>query len=78
MILAFMTEEALTKFRDQQRATWEIGVDGSVAVAKLGAGGEIDTTNIRAPIVAFVFGQKGLMANISLEGSRIAKIEKPE
>ena len=49
-----------------------------MAVAKLGAGGEIDTTNIRAPIVAFVFGQKGLMANISLEGSRIAKIEKPE
>ncbi len=67
-----MQEDALRKFRASQG--WEAGVDGSVALIELGVGGSIDTTNIRDPIVGFVFGNKGLMYNLTLEGSKYTKI----
>jgi len=47
-----------------------------VALITVGAGGSIDTTNIKAPIVAFVLGQKGLMYNLTLEGSKYIKLKK--
>lgn len=72
VILCFMTDAALTAFRASRG--WEIGVDGSVALVDTGAGGSVDTTTAPAPVVGFVFGQTGLMANISLEGAKITKI----
>ena len=72
--MGFMNDEALQKFRDSKG--WEAGVDGSVAVAEWGAGDDINTKTFKDPIVAFVFGNKGLMAGISIEGSKITKIEK--
>ena len=69
-----MQEDALKKFRAS--SGWEAGVDGSVALVKVGAGGSVDTTNIKDPIVAFVFGQKGLMYNLTLEGSKFTKLKK--
>jgi lipid-binding SYLF domain-containing protein len=74
IILVFMQQEALKKFRDS--SGWKAGVDGSVALIKIGAGGSIDTTNIKDPIVGFVFGQKGLMFNLTLEGSKFTKLKK--
>ena len=74
IIIVFLTKEALSKFRKSEG--WEVGVDGSVALIKIGAGGSIDTTNIEDPIVAFVFGQKGLMYNLTLEGSKFTKLDK--
>lgn len=73
-IILFMTEDALARF--QESDGWEVGIDGSVAVVELGAGGEIDTTNIADPVIGFVFGEVGLMANLSLEGAKITKIDK--
>ncbi|MEM9158186.1 MAG: YSC84-related protein [Verrucomicrobiota bacterium] len=73
-ILLFMDKDALKNFRDSEG--WEAGVDGSVAIANLGAGGEIDMKTLNEPVVAFVFGNKGLMYNLSLEGSKFNKIEK--
>lgn len=74
IIIAFLTKKALSKFRKSEG--WEVGIDGSVALIKVGAGGSIDTTNIKDPIVAFVFGQKGLMYNLTLEGSKFTKLDK--
>lgn len=45
-----------------------------MALVELGTGGSIDTTNIQDPIVGFVFGNKGLMYNLTLEGSKFTKI----
>jgi len=72
IILVFMQQGALDKFHDNDG--WEAGVDGSVALIKVGAGDSIDTSNIQDPILAFVFGQKGLMYNLTLEGSKFSKI----
>ncbi len=74
VILVFMQQEALKKFRASPG--WEAGVDGSVALIKIGAGGSIDTTKIKDPIVGFVIGQKGLMYNLTLEGSKYTKLKK--
>ena len=74
VLLVFMQDNALKQFRES--SGWEAGVDGSVALVELGAGGSLDTTNIKDPIVGFVFGNKGLMYNLTLEGSKFTKIVK--
>ncbi len=74
IILLFMTGDALSKFRNSEG--WKVGVDGSVALIKVGAGGSVDSNNIKDPIIGFVFGQKGLMYNLTLEGSKLTKIKK--
>jgi lipid-binding SYLF domain-containing protein len=71
MILVMNTDEALAKFTSGNQ--WEVGADASVAVAKMGAGGSLDTTNVKQAVVAFIFGEKGLMGDLSLEGSRFKK-----
>jgi lipid-binding SYLF domain-containing protein len=55
---------------------WQVGVDGSVVIVDLGADASIDTSKINQPVVGFVIGQKGLMYNLTLEGSKISKLKK--
>jgi lipid-binding SYLF domain-containing protein len=74
MIIVFMTEEALRQF--EASPGWEAGVDGNIALIDIGAGGSIDTTTAKEPIVAFVFDVKGLMADLSLKGAKFTRLEK--
>jgi lipid-binding SYLF domain-containing protein len=74
LALMFMTPEALSKFRASHG--WKAGIDGSIALVTLGAGGEVDSETLEKPIVAFVYNNKGLMANLTLEGSKISKIDR--
>jgi lipid-binding SYLF domain-containing protein len=74
IIIAFMTDDALNSFRASQG--WEVGVDGNVALLDIGAGERIDTTTLKDPIVGFVFGVKGLMADVSLKGSKFTRLDK--
>ncbi len=73
--LLFMDQDALDKFTKSEG--WKAGVDGSIALIKVGADGSVDTTKTNEPILGFVLGQKGLMYNLNLEGSKYNKI-KPE
>jgi lipid-binding SYLF domain-containing protein len=72
--MLFMENAALKEFRKSEG--WKVGVDGSVALINLGMSDSLDTTNVKDPIVAFVFGQKGLMYNLTLEGSKFNKLKK--
>jgi lipid-binding SYLF domain-containing protein len=74
IVIAFMTKESLEKFRNSEG--WKVGVDGSVALIDLGAGKTIDSQNIKDPVVGFIFGSKGLMYNLTLEGSKFSKLNK--
>ena len=74
IVIAFMTQESLDKFRNS--SGWKIGVDGSVAIIDIGAGKAIDTGNIKDPVVGFIFDSKGLMYNLTLEGSKISKLSR--
>lgn len=74
IVIVFLDEEALNRFRES--AGWKAGVDGSVSLATLGTGGVIDTNTLKDPIVGFVIGQKGLMYNLSFEGTKFTKLDK--
>jgi lipid-binding SYLF domain-containing protein len=71
--LLFMADEALKSFQSSEG--WKAGVDGSIALITIGADGSVDTTKTDQPILGFVLGQKGLMYNLTLEGSKYNKIE---
>ena len=70
-VIVFMTQESLDKFRASHG--WTVGADATVAVAHIGANGSVDSETIRRPIVGFVMNNTGLMAGVSLEGSKISK-----
>ena len=73
-VVLFMTEQALERFR--QSDGWEAGVDGSIALITVGVGGDIDTHNVQSPIIGFIFGNQGLMYELSFEGSKYWRIDK--
>lgn len=72
VIIMFMTPEALQQFR--RTKGWKVGADASVAVITVGIGGSIDTNKITSPVIGFVLDPKGLMYNLTLEGSKISRI----
>ncbi len=74
VIILFMTEEALGSFR--RKHGWKVGVDGSVALVTVGVGGSVDTNQIKRPVIGFILDQKGLMYNLTLEGSKITRIDR--
>ncbi len=74
VMILFMTPKALSDFKKSEG--WEAGVNGSVALATLGAGGQLDTKTLSQPIIGFVFGNKGLMYNLTFEGTKITRLKK--
>jgi lipid-binding SYLF domain-containing protein len=73
IIIMFMTQDALDGF--ERRAGWKIGVDGSVTIITVGVGGAIDSDKIVSPVIGFILDQKGLMYNLTLEGTKISRID---
>jgi lipid-binding SYLF domain-containing protein len=72
VVIVFMTPDALHAFRAVDG--WKVGVDGSVAIITVGAGASVDTSRIVDPVVGFIFDNKGLMYNLTLEGSKISRM----
>ena len=72
LIILFFDDTAMDNFL--YSSGWEVGVDGAVALFKIGAAGAADTNTAKDPIVGFVFGQKGLIAGVSIEGTKFTKI----
>jgi lipid-binding SYLF domain-containing protein len=67
-VIMFVSEAAVDKLKN--RAGLEFGADASAAVMDMGAGGSLDTSNIDSEILAFIFGESGLMAAATREGPR--------
>lgn len=75
VIYLFMTKDAYNKFIDGDG--WKAGVDASVAVLAVGVGASVDTNYTQdKPVIAFILDQKGLMYNLSLEGTKISRIKR--
>jgi lipid-binding SYLF domain-containing protein len=53
---------------------WEVGVGPSIVVVDKGAAKSLTTTTAKDGVYAFIFGQKGLMAGLGLQGSKISRI----
>jgi len=69
----FMTQDSLDRFRASKG--WTAGADASVTLLKVGADGAIDTRTVQAPIVGFALTNGGLMANLSIDGTKFSKID---
>jgi lipid-binding SYLF domain-containing protein len=72
LIFLFMTQDALSKFRNSDG--WSAGADASVALVRMGANGMVDTTTATKPVQAFVLTNAGLMADASLQGTKISRL----
>src|SRR5579862_3901179 len=70
--LFFMNDAALA-YLDKSDG-WEVGVGPSIVVVDAGVGKTLTTTTGRSDVYAFIFSQKGLMAGIGIQGSKITKI----
>jgi len=73
IVFMFMTPQALADFRNS--SGWQAGANAGVAVVKKGSEGSVDTSQINAPVLVFVFGHAGLMADASVEGTKISKLD---
>lgn len=71
-VLYFMTEEALAEFRTSPG--WAAGADVEYAVSDRGGNMSAETTTVLAPVIAVVFGQAGLLAGASVEGTKYSRI----
>ncbi|MEI6002689.1 hypothetical protein H3V53_37985 [Paraburkholderia bengalensis] len=73
IIFLFMTQDALDKFRSSDG--WSVGADASVALVKMGANGAVDSTTATAPVQVFILTNAGLMADVSLAGTKVSKLK---
>lgn len=73
LVFLFMTQDSLNKFRNSKG--WSVGADATVSVLKVGANGAVDASMANAPTIAFVMTNAGLMANLSVEGTKVTRIE---
>lgn len=74
LLLVFRDAGALKHFEGS--SGWQVGVDGAVTLVNVGVGADLSTMQINQPIVAFVFGQQGLMFDVSLQGAKITKLKR--
>ena len=72
--LFFMNDGAL-KYLDSSKG-FELGIGPSVVVLDAGAAKSFTSTTITQDVYAFIFSQKGLMAGIGVQGTKITKISK--
>ena len=72
VVIAFLQDSALDQFR--AASGWTAGINGSIALIDVGDSGAITTDTIKDPIVYFAFDNRGLMFNLSLEGTKFSKI----
>ena len=73
-VVFLMNNKAIKYLNDSHG--WEIGVGPTVVLVDEGVAKNLSTSTLKEDAYAFIFDQQGLMAGISLEGSKITKIER--
>ncbi|MCZ6592880.1 MAG: lipid-binding SYLF domain-containing protein [Alphaproteobacteria bacterium] len=73
-VLALMTDAAIETVETSQG--WELGVGPSIVVVDAGLAKTLTTKTAKSDVYAFTFGQKGLMAGLGLQGSKITRLSK--
>jgi len=73
LVFLFMTDEALKKF--QTTNGWDVGGDATVTAVKTGVNGALDFSTVNQPVVAIAYANTGLMADLSLKGTKVSKLD---
>lgn len=71
--ILFMNQQSLDKFRASKG--WTAGADASVTMIKVGASAAIDTQTAQQPVVGYALSNVGLMANLSIDGTKVNKLD---
>ncbi len=74
VVYLLMTDKALNRVRSDNG--WSVGASAGVAVADIGANGQITNNTANQEVIAFVMNNQGLQGGVSLEGAKISK-ERP-
>ena len=74
--VVFLMSDKAIKYIDDTKG-WEIGIGPTVVVANEGAGKNLSSSTLKDDAYAFIFDQTGLMASLSIEGTKISRIKKP-
>ena len=69
-----MTDEAVTYV--EKTKGWEVGVGPTVVVVDEGVAKNLSTSSLKDDAYAFIFSQQGLMAGVSIEGTKISRINR--
>ena len=73
VVVLFMNQGSLDKFRASKG--WTVGADASVTLIEVGADTSVDTRTAQHPVVGYVLANAGLMGNLSVDGTKINKLE---
>ena len=67
-----MTDDAFNRFEASDG--WSIGADANVTLVSVGANAQISTETAQQPIIGFVLSNRGLMAGLTLNGTRVSRL----
>ena len=73
-VMALMTDAAVEHM--ETSSGWELGVGPSIVIVDAGLAKTLTTKTAKSDVYAFTFGQKGLMAGMGLQGSKITKLNR--
>ncbi len=73
VFVLFMTDDALARF--EQSKGWTAGVDATVTLVTVGANAQVTTATAQQPVVGFVLSNQGIMAGVTVDGSRITRLQ---
>ena len=73
-VLALMTDAAVENVETSQG--WELGVGPSIVIVDAGLAKTLTTETAKSDVYAFTFGQKGLMAGLGLQGTKVTRLNK--
>ena len=74
VVIIFTDQKALDRFR--QKNEWQVGADGAVTMVDVGNAKPFETNAKTDQIVGFVFGRKGLMQGLKLDGAKFSRMQK--
>jgi lipid-binding SYLF domain-containing protein len=72
VFLLFMTDDALRRFQDSRG--WTAGVDASVTLISVGANAQLTSATSQQPVIGYVLSNTGLMAGVTVDGTRITRL----
>ena len=72
--VVFLMSDKAVKYLDKSKG-WEIGVGPTVVVADEGVAKNLSSSTLKGDAYAFIFDQQGLMASLSIEGTKISRIK---
>jgi lipid-binding SYLF domain-containing protein len=72
MLIAFISDTALNNF--VRSNGWEAGIDGSITFSDVAQNVDLSTLSFEKPIMAFIYNAKGLMASVSISGTKFRRI----